>query len=62
MLGVAAPCPDPQALDHYLARHPSAKAYAGFSDFALWKVSIARGHSVAGFGKIQWIEPSALLG
>jgi putative heme iron utilization protein len=62
VLGVAAPCPAPQALDRYLERHPSARAYAGFTDFALWKVTIARGHSVAGFGMIRWIEADALLG
>lgn len=62
VLGSAAPCADRGALDRYLARHPSARTYAGFGDFGLWKVSIERGHSVAGFGQIQWIEASALLG
>jgi putative heme iron utilization protein len=61
VLGTAAPCPDPQALGRYLARHPSAEMYAGFGDFDLYRVTIARGHSVAGFGKIAWIEAAALL-
>jgi putative heme iron utilization protein len=61
VIGTAAPCPDARALERYLARHPSAQTYAGFSDFTLWKVSIERGHSVAGFGKIQWIEADAFL-
>lgn len=62
VLGSAAPCSDPEALERYLVRHPSASAYAGFSDFGLYKVSVARGHSVAGFGRIAWIEAKALLG
>jgi putative heme iron utilization protein len=59
VLGSAAVCPDPEALNRYVARHPSASIYAGFSDFDLWKVRIASGHSVAGFGKIQWIQAQA---
>jgi putative heme iron utilization protein len=62
VLGAAAPCPDPEALQRYLARHPSAAAYAGFGDFQLYRVSIERGHVVAGFGKIAWIEAAELLG
>jgi putative heme iron utilization protein len=62
VLGSAAPCPDPEALQRYLARHPSAAAYVGFSDFQLYRVDIERGHVVAGFGKIAWIEAAALLG
>jgi hypothetical protein len=62
VLGKVAPCSDPEALALYLARHPSAETYAGFSDFGLYKVTISRGHSVAGFGQIRWIEASALLG
>jgi putative heme iron utilization protein len=62
VLGSAAPCRESEALRVYLARHPSAEAYAGFSDFQLYKVAIERGHSVAGFGKIAWIEAEALLG
>lgn len=61
VLGNAAPCSDQHALDRYLARHPSARTYAGFSDFSLWKIGVERGHLVAGFGKIQWIEAEALL-
>ena len=62
VLGSAAPWPDPDALARYLARHPSAQTYAGFSDFQIYKVTIERGHCVAGFGQIRWIEAVALLG
>jgi putative heme iron utilization protein len=61
VLGTAAVCNDPHALGRYLARLPSAETYAGFADFDLYRVTIARGHLVAGFGKIAWIEAAALL-
>jgi hypothetical protein len=61
VLGSAAACPDTDALQRYLARHPSAAAYAGFSDFGLYRVTIARGQLVAGFGRIAWIEAEALV-
>jgi putative heme iron utilization protein len=62
VLGAAAPCTDPEALERYVARHPSASPYAGFSDFGLYRVTIERGHLIAGFGQIRWIEAGALLG
>jgi hypothetical protein len=62
VLGSAAACPDAAAMGRYLIRQPSAAAYAGFSDFDLYKVTIARGHLVAGFGRIAWIEAGALVG
>jgi putative heme iron utilization protein len=61
VLGSAAPCSDPKALQRYIARHPSAEAYAGFSDFQVYKMTIERGHLVAGFGKIRWIEAAELV-
>jgi heme oxygenase (biliverdin-IX-beta and delta-forming) len=50
------------ALDRarFVARHPSAAMYAGFKDFGIWRVGIERGHLVAGFGRIHWIEGTAL--
>lgn len=61
VLGKITACPDPAALERYVARHPSAGVYAGFSDFRLYKVTIARGHYVAGFGQIRWIEAKDIL-
>jgi putative heme iron utilization protein len=60
VLGQAARCNDPHLLARFTARHPSAAAYAGFSDFHLYRVTIGRGHLVAGFGQISWIEGDAL--
>jgi putative heme iron utilization protein len=36
----------------FLARHPSAAAYAGFKDFAYWRIEVTGAHLVAGFGRI----------
>ena len=44
-----------------LARHPGAAGYADFKDFALYRVTVERGHLVAGFGRIHWIEAADLL-
>jgi heme oxygenase (biliverdin-IX-beta and delta-forming) len=35
----------------FLARHPKAELYAGFADFALWRMSMESAHLVAGFGR-----------
>lgn len=51
---------DPALRDRFLARHPSAAAYAAFGDFALWRVEVARGHMVAGFGRIRALLADAL--
>lgn len=51
----------PRGRARFLARHPSAAMYAGFGDFAFYRVGVERGHIVAGFGRIDWIEREALL-
>jgi putative heme iron utilization protein len=60
LLGEVARCDDPRLLARFTARHPGAAAYAGFGDFHLYRVTIGRGHLVAGFGRISWIEGEAL--
>ncbi|HIJ61994.1 MAG TPA: heme iron utilization protein [Rhodospirillaceae bacterium] len=40
----------------FLARHPKAALYAGFADFAIFRVEPGRAHWVGGFGKARWIE------
>jgi heme iron utilization protein len=45
----------------YLARHPQAGAYAGFGDFAFWRLQPGRVHAVAGFGRIETIEGSEVF-
>jgi len=55
-LGEAARVDDTAAKASFIARHPSAADYAGFKDFALYRLAIARIHLVAGFGRIDWIS------
>jgi heme iron utilization protein len=52
--GIAAPTTDPRHAARYLARFPAASMYAGFGDFAFWRVAPGRAHQVAGFGRISW--------
>lgn len=52
-----------QRLRHrFLAHHPDAEMYAGFKDFAFYRVAVERAHLVAGFGKIRWLSAVELLG
>jgi heme oxygenase (biliverdin-IX-beta and delta-forming) len=53
--------PDPVRLRRFVSRHPSATLYAGFKDFALYRMTLARAHLVAGFGRIHWIDASAVI-
>ncbi len=61
VLGRAKAAKDGRLLARFTARHPSASLYAGFADFRLYRVEVERGHLVAGFGRIEWIEASELL-
>jgi putative heme iron utilization protein len=61
VLGEATPVDDARLKGRFLARHPSAELYAGFADFHLHRIGIARAHLVAGFGRIHWVEARDLL-
>jgi len=45
----------------YLRRHPEAEMFAGFADFAFYRMDISRAHLVAGFGRIVDLMPQDLL-
>jgi len=61
VLGEAKPVADPRLMARFTARHPAAAAYAGFADFRLYRLDVARAHLVAGFGRIHAIAADALL-
>jgi heme iron utilization protein len=61
LLGRAEEIVDPRLLRRFTARHPEATDYAGFADFRLYRVAVERGHFVAGFGRIAWIDAAELL-
>jgi hypothetical protein len=56
LLGRAVLTDDPRCLARFVAHHPGSSAYAGFRDFHLYRVAVERGHFVAGFGRIDWID------
>jgi heme oxygenase (biliverdin-IX-beta and delta-forming) len=45
----------------FLARHPEAAFYAGFPDFAFWRLAVEGAHYIGGFGRIVDLAPSDLL-
>jgi putative heme iron utilization protein len=61
LMGRAAVTTDPEARRRYLARQPEAGMFAGFGDFAFYKITLAHAHLVAGFGRIVDLEPKDLL-
>jgi putative heme iron utilization protein len=40
----------------FLARHPAAALYAGFGDFAIWRLSVEKAHFVGGFARAVWLD------
>ena len=43
---------DAKAKQGYLRKHPEAEMFAGFVDFAIYRVQLEKAHLVAGFGRI----------
>lgn len=62
LVGRASRTGDQHLRRRFLARHPEAAMYAGFKDFAFYRVAVERAHLVAGFGKIRWLSAVELLG
>lgn len=61
LLGRAVRTGDERLKRRFLARHPDAAMYAGFRDFAFYRVAPERAHLVGGFGKIRWLTAAELL-
>lgn len=59
--GRMAPAAAPALRERFLLQHPDARAYADFADFALWRLSVADAHLVAGFGRIRALAPAAVI-
>ena len=57
---VAEPDPDPALKARWLAVHPYAALYAGFADFALWRLRIGGGLLVGGFARATRLRAAAL--
>jgi putative heme iron utilization protein len=52
---------DATARRRFLARLPSADAYADFKDFSFWKIEMTGAHLVAGFGRIHDVAAADLV-
>lgn len=61
VIGQAGAVDDPRLLARFTAHHPTSAVYSGFADFRLYRIAVERGHLVAGFGRIHWIESRDLL-
>ncbi len=58
--GIAARAGEPRLRARWIARHPYAGFYAGFADFALWRLVPQAGLIVAGFGRAARLDADAL--
>lgn len=58
--GRAAITDDPDARARYLTRHPYAAGYAGFADFAVWRLEIGASLYIGGFGVAVALDHAAL--
>jgi heme iron utilization protein len=61
LMGHVAPSDNDTTRARYLSRHPEAKQFAGFKDFAVYRMTIERAHLVAGFGRIVDLASQEML-
>jgi heme iron utilization protein len=47
---------EPRAAARFLARHPKAKLYAGFADFAFWRMEMTGAHLNGGFARAMTLS------
>jgi len=59
--GAVEPSPAPRARLRYLQRNPKAALYAGFADFALFRLRIEDVHFNGGFGRAAALLPAEVL-
>ena len=61
LMGRAAVSDDKDVRRRYLDRQPEAEMFAGFGDFAFYRVGLSGAHLVAGFGRIVDLKPEDIL-
>jgi hypothetical protein len=61
LIGVVAPTNTASSRARFLARHPSARSFVDFRDFALYRLQLERAHFVGGFGRIVALDRGDLL-
>jgi heme iron utilization protein len=60
VLGRLARTDEPRVRARFLARHPKAQLYAGFGDFAFWRMDITGAHLNGGFARAMALSPEQL--
>jgi putative heme iron utilization protein len=60
LVGAFKSAPETAAKARYLARNPKAKLYAGFADFAMFRLEISSVHFNGGFGKAAPLAPAEI--
>ena len=45
----------------YASHHPAAQTYLDFPDFSFWRLKPEKIHTVAGFGRIETLEPAEVF-
>lgn len=61
LMGTAAVTDDEDVRRRYLDRQPEAEMFAGFADFAFYRIGLKAAHLVAGFGRIVDLKPEDVL-
>lgn len=61
LIGRARPDPDPLTRARFLRRHPKSSLYAGFSDFAIWRMEVSAAFLNGGFGRAATLQASEIL-
>jgi heme oxygenase (biliverdin-IX-beta and delta-forming) len=61
LMGTAAATEDADVRRRYLERQPEAEMFAGFADFAFYRLVLKSAHLVAGFGRIVDLQPQDIL-
>jgi heme iron utilization protein len=60
VLGRLARADKPRVQARFLARHPKAQLYAGFADFAFWRMEITGAHLNGGFARAMTLRPEQI--
>ena len=61
LYGRAEPTVEEAVRRRFLARHPEAAFYAGFTDFGFWQLRFEGAHYIGGFGRIFDLDSGDLL-
>ena len=61
LMGSIAPTRQTSDRKAYLRRHPEAEQFAGFADFAVYRIAVENAHLVAGFGRIVDLAAADIL-